>query len=196
MKSFRLLTIVTLLFAPAVVLASTDAGGHEGGWMEKWLSFDPGLFIWTVITFLIVLAILRWKAWGPLMTALNHREQAIEESLAKAAEARQEADQVSRKFDEMIQKAHAESQKIISNGKAAGERLKEEMELAARQKSEEILEKARMQIEAEREKAIKEIQTSVVELSISAASKVLEKNLDTDENRKLVQKTLSEVGQA
>ena len=56
-----------------------DHGGatHEGGWMEKWLSFAPGLFMWTIVTFLIVLFILKWKAWGPLMSALDKREEDI-----------------------------------------------------------------------------------------------------------------------
>ena len=63
-------------------LFATEGSGHgdsvhEGGWMEKWLSFDPGLFMWTIVTFFIVLAILKWKAWGPLIEALDKREEDI-----------------------------------------------------------------------------------------------------------------------
>ena len=53
---------------------------HGGSWIEDWLYPDTGLFFWAVITFFIVFVILRWKAWGPLMAALDAREQQIKES--------------------------------------------------------------------------------------------------------------------
>ena len=63
------LTLTGFLFASGG--AEHASKTHEGGWMEKWLSFDPGLFMWTIVTFLIVLFILKWKAWGPLIDALD-----------------------------------------------------------------------------------------------------------------------------
>ena len=57
---------VSAICTCGLILASEGSGQagsvHEGGWMEKWLSFDPGLFMWTIVTFLIVLMILKWKA--------------------------------------------------------------------------------------------------------------------------------------
>ncbi len=63
---------------------SKASASHDGVWLEKWLSFDPGLFMWTIVTFLIVLFILKWKAWGPLMTALDKREEDIKNALSAA----------------------------------------------------------------------------------------------------------------
>ena len=169
---------------------------HEGGWMEKWLSFDPGLFMWTIVTFLIVLFILKWKAWGPLMSALDKREEDIKNALSAADRAKEDAEKASQDYEELIKKAHSESQQIISNSKTAGEKVKNDIESAAKEKAEEMIEKAKIQIEAESQKAIQEIKSSVVDLSIEAATKILEKNLDSEDNRKLVDQTLDSMGQA
>ena len=76
------LTLSSFLFPSGV--ADHTSTAHEGGWMEKWLSFDPGLFMWTIVTFLIVLFILKWKAWGPLMSALDKREEDIKNAVERA----------------------------------------------------------------------------------------------------------------
>ena len=183
-----------------VVLASEGSkhgnSAHEGGWMEKWLSFDPGLFMWTIVTFLIVLTILKWKAWGPLMNALDKRAEDINNALLVADRAKEDAEKASQDYEELVQKAHAEAQQIIADSKAAGERVKNDIESVARENAEEMIGKAKTQIEAESQKAIQEIKSSVVDLSIEAAEKIIEKNLDSEDNRKLVDQTLDSMGQA
>ncbi len=164
--------------------------------MEKWLSFDPGLFMWTIVTFFIVLFILKWKAWGPLMSALDKRAEDIKNALSAADRAKEDAEKASQDYEKLVQKAHAEAQQIIANSKAAGERVKNEVESAAKEKAEEMIGKARELIEAESQKAIQEIKSSVVELSIGAAEKIIEKNLDSEDNRNLVNQTLDNIGQA
>ena len=191
------LTVSAISFC-GFLLAAGDHGdsAHEGGWMEKWLSFDPGLFMWTIVTFLIVLFILKWKAWGPLMSALDKREEDIKNALLEADRAKENAEKASQDYEELIKKAHSESQQIISNSKTAGEKVKNEIESAAKEKAEEMIEKAKIQIEAESQKAIQGIKSSVVDLSIEAATKILEKNLDSEDNRKLVDQTLDSMGKA
>ncbi len=109
-------------------LFATEGSGHtdsvhEGGWMEKWLSFDPGVFMWTIVTFFIVLAILKWKAWGPLIDALDKREEDIRNALSSAEKAKEEAGKVAEDYEEMIRKAQAEAQKIVAESKVAGEKV-------------------------------------------------------------------------
>ena len=188
------LTLSSFLFPSGV--ADHISTAHEGGWMEKWLSFDPGLFMWTIVTFLIVLFILKWKAWGPLMSALDKREEDIKNALSAADRAKEDAEKASQDYEELIKKAHSESQQIISNSKTAAEKVKNVIESAAKEKAEEMIEKAKIQIESESQKAIQEIKSTVVDLSIEAAGKILEKNLDTEDNRKLVDQTLDSMGQA
>ncbi len=192
--SIILLTLSGILFASGGAEHASQA--HEGGWMEKWLSFDPGLFMWTIVTFLIVLTILKWKAWGPLMSALDKREEDIKSALSAADRAKEDAEKASQDYENLIQKAHAEAQQIISDSKAAGERVKNDIESAARTNAEEILGKAKTQIEAESQRAIQEIKSSVVDLSIEAAEKILERNLDSEDNRKLVDQTMESMGKA
>ena len=186
---------VSAISTCGLILASEGSGnGDTSGWMEKWLSFDPGLFMWTIVTFFIVLAILKWKAWGPLINALDKREEDIREALASAEKARQDAEKASSEYEDMMKKARVEAQQIVADGKAAGERVKNDIESAANDKANEIIEKAKAQIDAERRKAIQEIKSSVVNLSMEAAARVIEKNLDSDDNRKLVDQALEGIG--
>ena len=188
---------VSAISTCGLILASEGSGnGDTSGWMEKWLTFDPGLFLWTIVTFFIVLAILKWKAWGPLINALDKREEDIREALASAEKARQDAEKASSEYEDMMRKAQAEAQQIVSEGKAAGERVKNDIQSTANDKANEIIEKAKAQIDAERRKAIQEIKSSVVDLSMDAAAKVIERNLDSDDNRKLVDQALEGIGQA
>ena len=169
---------------------------HGGGWMEKWLSFDPGLFMWTIVTFLIVLMLLKWKAWGPLMSVLDKRAEDIKNALSAADRAKEDAEKASQDYEKLVQKARIEGQKIIADSKVAGEKVKNDIESVARENAEKMIGKAKTQIKAESQKAIQEIKSSVVDLSIEAAEKIIEKNLDSEDNRKLVEKTLDKIGQA
>ena len=188
------LTLAGFLFASGG--ADPTASAHEGGWMEKWLSFDPGLFMWTIVTFLIVLFILKWKAWGPLMSALDKREKDIREALSSAEKAKEEADKVAEDYDEMIRKAQSEAQKIVAESKATGERVRKEIKETAEKEAREILDKAQVQIDSEKKKAVQEIKSVVVDFSLQAASKVIEKNLESEDNRRLINDTIEGIGKA
>ena len=192
--SFIILTLFSFLIASGG--ADHTAASHEGGWMEKWLSFDPGLFMWTIVTFFIVLAILKWKAWGPLIEALDKREEDIRNALSSAEKAREEADKVAEDYEKMIRKAQAEAQNIVAESKAAGERVREEIKVTAEKEAGDILEKAQKQIQSEKANAIQEIRSTVVEFSLQAASKVIEKNLDSEDNRRLIKETVDGIGKA
>ena len=182
------------------LIASEGSGqsdaAHGGGWMEKWLSFDPGLFMWTIVTFLIVLMLLKWKAWGPLISVLDKRAEDIKNALLAADRAKEDAEKASQDYEKLVQKARIEGQQIIADSKAAGEKVKNDIESVARENAEKMIGKAKTQIEAESQKALQEIKSSVVDLSIEAAEKIIEKNLDSEDNRKLVEKTLDSMGQA
>jgi len=198
MKSSRL--TVSAISISKFLLASGEGGNsdlvHEGGWMEKWLSFDPGLFMWTIVTFFIVLFILKWKAWGPLMAALDKREQDIREALSSAEKAREEADKVAEDYDKMIRKAQSEAQKIVAGSKDTGERIREEIKETAEEEARKILKKAQIQIDSDKEKAVQEIKSVVVDFSLQAASKVIEKNLESEDNRRLINDTIEGIRKA
>jgi F-type H+-transporting ATPase subunit b len=160
------------------------------------LEVHGGLLAWTVLTFVLLLVVLKKVAWGPILDALEARENEIKDALNAAEKAREEAERVSGDYEDSIRKAQAEAQQIISDAKTAGEKVKLDLEAIASVKADEIIEKAKTQIDAERIKVISEIKTVAVEISLSAAAKVIEKNLDSDDNRKLVNEALEGIGQA
>ena len=160
------------------------------------LEVHGGLLAWTVLTFVLLLVVLKKVAWGPILDALEARENEIKEALNAAEKAREEAKRVSSDYEDAIRKAQAEAQQIISDAKTAGEKVKLDLEAVASEKADEIIEKAKAQIDAERIKVISEIKAVAVEISLSAAAKVIEKNLDSDDNRKLVNEALEGIGQA
>lgn len=164
--------------------------------MEQLVRFDPGLIFWTWITFFVVLAILAWKAWGPMINALERREASIHGALEAAEKARQRSEELTAKVEEEIRLSRHEAQQIIIEARAAAEEVRGELEEVAKKKADELVAKARDQIGAERERALHEIRTTVVDLSLSLAGKVIERNLTTEDNKKLVEESLRQIGKA
>ena len=159
-------------------------------WFNEWFLPDPGLFIWTVITFLIVLAILRWKAWGPLMKTLDARAKQIEDSLSKAEKVTAEAEQQAEKNEEILNAARKEAQGIIGQAREAGDNLKNKLEADGKEQYQSLLLKAKEQIESEKQKALNEIKTTVVDVAIKASEKVIKRNLNNDDNKKMIEETV------
>jgi len=169
------------------------AGGNDATWMTSWIQPSPGIFIWTVITFLIVLAILKWKAWGPLMQALDERQESIKNALDAASQAKEEAQKVSSEYEQMIVKAESKKQQILAKAKQEADALSSKKEAEADEKCNAMLEKAKKEIEAEKSKALKEIKTVAVSLSIDTASKIIRKNLDSADNRKIAEEMIDNI---
>jgi len=195
MKLFSKINLTSSLLLVGVLNASSEGADHSNAnWLESWIMPDPGIFLWTIVTFLIVLFILKVKAWGPLVEALEKREKQVKDSLKAAEKAIADAERVSDDYEKTVLKAQAEAQQIISDAKTAGEKVKLDLEMVANEKADQIIEKAKAQIDTERVRVINEIKTVAVEISLSAATKVIEKNLDSDDNRKLVNEALEGIG--
>src|SRR5690242_2651663 len=93
---------------------------------------DPGLFIWTIVTFLILLALLSKFAWTPLLTALQARQDRISQSLDEAKRAQDEMERLRRESSDIIRQAHVEANSIVSASRTDAERLREETKQKAR----------------------------------------------------------------
>ncbi len=164
--------------------------------MEQLVRFDPGLIFWTWVTFFIVLAILARKAWGPMINALDKREADIRDALAKADQAKIEAEELGVKYEEQLQAGRKEAQQLVADSRSAAKKLQADLEKDARRQADELLASAREQISAERDRALRDIQATVVDLSVEIAGKVLERNISTADNRKLADETLRRIGKA
>ena len=172
---------------------SAESGGS---WLDKWLTVDTGLLYWTILTFFVLLLILRWKAWGPLMDALDVRARKISESLDKAEKVTAEAEQQVQKNEEILTNARKEAQDIISKARDAGDKLKQKLEEDGKEQYNNMLENAKNDIDAEKQKALGEIKNTVVDIAIKASEKVIKRNLNDDDNKKMVEETVDEFKRA
>ena len=90
------------------------------------VQLDPGLFVWTILTFLLLLTVLTKFAWKPLLKMLKDREDLIRTSLEDAEKAQTELAKLNAEGEEIINKARAEAQEILSQGKSSAVKMKEE----------------------------------------------------------------------
>lgn len=150
-------------------------------------AINPGLIIWTLVVFGILLFILSKTAWPAILKAAEEREVRIRAQLEAAEKANAEAQRLLGEYQDRLHEAKAEAQEILAAGRQAGERLREELVAKGRAEQEELLERARREITLERDRAVAELRREAVELSIAAAGKVIERNLDSAADRKLVQ---------
>jgi len=158
------------------------------------VQLDPGLYVWTILTFLLLFFLLTKFAWKPLLKALAEREEKIRSSLEKADEAQQKLERLGAEGEEIIGKARAEAQSIVSDGKKASEKVRGEIETKAKEKANTIVAQAEKQITAEKEKAISDIRSEVAALSIQIAEKLIRKNLSKKDNMTLIKESLDKAG--
>ena len=157
------------------------------------VQLDPGLFVWTILTFLLLLTVLTKFAWKPLLKMLKDREELIRSSLEDAEKAQTELAKLNAEGEKIINKARAEAQEILSQCKSSAETLKDETLKDAKEKAKVIADNAEKQILVEKEKAIEEIKSEVVNLSLSVAEKLIKKNISVEDNKALIDESLSQV---
>jgi F-type H+-transporting ATPase subunit b len=189
----RLLSILTLTFA-ALPAAAQEAAQEEP--RRGLLDPHAGLMFWTLLIFVALWLVLRKYAFPAIFAAVEARERALEEAIASAKRDREEAAKLLEEHRRQIDAARADAQRLIAEGAKAGEKIRTEMIEAARHQQQEILDRARQEIGIERDRAIAELRREAVELAIRGASKVIERNLDDDTNRKIVEDFLGELQKA
>ena len=147
---------------------------------------DPGLFIWTILTFLVLLALLTKFAWKPLLAALQARQEGILRSLDDAKRAHEEMDRVKRESAEIIRQAHVEASSIVSNSRTDAERVREETKQKARAEAAAIVAAAERQIESEAIRARDDVRRDAADLAVAIASKLIRRNISVEDNRVMI----------
>ena len=173
------------LVEAAPLLAQEEHGEAAGG--GGLFSINPGLVIWTWVIFLILLFVLRKWAWGPILGALETREKRIQEALDGASRDREEANRLLAEQRKLLDESRDQAQHILADSRKAGERVRAELLEEGRRQREQIVERAKEDIERERDQALETIRREAVDLSISAAGRVLQREVDSSENRRLVE---------
>ncbi len=157
------------------------------------VQLDPGLFVWTILTFLVLLGVLAKFAWNPLLKMLKDREELIRSSLDDAEKAKVELERLNVEGQDIVNKARSEAQTILAEGKTAASKMKDETLNAAKDQAKVILTEAKKHIRIEKDKAISEIKSEVVDLSLSVAEKLINKNISREDNQALIDESLKNV---
>jgi len=168
--------------SPIVLLA-------EGGLIDP----QPGLALWTLITFLVVAAFLRWKVWGPLMEVIDEREKSIQDALDGARKEREAADKLLAEQQAAIVEARKEAAELVRKNRAEVEAFKAELMAKAKAEADHLLDTARKQITDEKRKAIAEIRVQAVDLALAAAARVVSAKMDDESHRGLAEEFIRSV---
>ena len=157
------------------------------------IKVTPGLMIWTIVCFVIVLFVLRRYAFGPIQKAIDERRERIRQALDEADNARAEARRLLEEHRSLIGKARSDAEEILAEARRVAEsqraRVKEETE-ADRQRR---LGETKRQIEAETRRALEQIRAEVADLTVVAASKVTGKVLDKRDHKRLIEEAVGEL---
>jgi F-type H+-transporting ATPase subunit b len=154
---------------------------------------DPGLYIWTIATFLILLVLLAKYAWGPLLAALERRQDAIRKSLDDAQQAKQELERLHVESRKILAEARVQADTILSQTRSDASRLRDELKQKAQGEAAGVVKNAERQIEMETARALQQIRNEAVDLSIAIASKLLERNVSKEDNERLIEETFKQI---
>ena len=176
----------------SLVLLLQEPGGEQG---FTPFSINSGLIFWTILVFGLLLVVLWRLGWPALLKSVEDRERRIQQQLDEAERARAEATRLLEEHKRTIAAARNEAQELVAKARAVAEKERETLLAKAREEYEQLLARARKEIGVEKEKAILELRREAVDLSIAAASKLIEAKLDTDANRRLVMDYLATLEQ-
>jgi F-type H+-transporting ATPase subunit b len=150
------------------------------------LEVNPGLIVWTIVTFVLLVIVLRVYAWKPLLGALQQREEHVRSSLERAEQARAEAERILEDNRKQLANAGAEASRILAEGRSLGEKLKNELLEQANRQSRKMIDQAKQEIDREKDAALEKLRSEVANLAIGAAEKILDETLDETRHRKIV----------
>ncbi len=154
----------------------------------------PTLIVY-LVNFSILLAVLYYFAYKPLLKAMDQRSDRIRDSLAAADQAREEAASSHAAIEEQLNEARREGQRLLEQAREATERYREEEMGRARQEAEAFVERARTDIQRERDAALDEVRVSFGDLAITAAERVIRRSVDRQAHQELIAQVLDESGE-
>lgn len=153
----------------------------------------PTLIVY-VVNFSILLGVLYFFAYKPLLRAMDQRSERISESLAAADRARDEAANSQAAIAEQLNEARREGQRLLDQAREAAERYREEEMVRARAEAESFVERACTDIQRERDAALDEVRVSFGDLAITAAERVIRRSVDRQAHQELIAQVLEESG--
>ncbi|AGX06581.1 MULTISPECIES: F0F1 ATP synthase subunit B [Bacillaceae] len=175
------------MLASNLVLGAAEGAAHT--------AFNGGDILFQLAMFIILLALLKKFAWGPLMGIMKQREEHIANEIGAAEQSRVEANKLLEEQRSLLKEARTDAQNLIEGAKKQGDVQREEIIAAARAEAERVKESAKLEIDQQKEKAVAAIREQVASLSVLIASKVIEKELSAADQEKLINEYIQEAGE-
>ena len=182
----KLLPVVFLALAAAPLYAAEEAPLSP-------FAGNVGNALWTLVIFAVVIIVLGKFAWGPVLSLLQEREQFIHKSLSDAKHDRDEAEARLKGYAAKLQSAQAEAVAIIEDARRDAERLRDDLRQRAKSEADTMIKNAERQIELQTSRAVQQIRQEAVDLSVTIASKLLQRNISKEDNDKLINDTLKQI---
>jgi F-type H+-transporting ATPase subunit b len=157
------------------------------------LEINPGLIIWTIVTFICLALVLAKFAWKPILKALGDREEKIRGALDEASRAREEAAELIKQNEKNLARAEEEYQRMIREGKVFAEKMKDEIVSKAKQQAQAELTHASEEIQRNIEAAKQQLRSEVADLAIKVTEKILEETLDEKKQKKLMESMMNQL---
>jgi F-type H+-transporting ATPase subunit b len=183
-----------VLALPLSLMAQVAAAQEESHATSGPLVVNGGLVIWTLVVFGLLLFILKKWAWPPMVAAVEAREKALEAMVAEAERNRAESARLLAEHERLVAEARASAHGLLMEARTLAEKERAHAMEKTRQEQEELLARAQREIASERDQAIEEIRREAVDVSLAAASKLIEQRLDSEGDRKLVEEYLTHLG--
>jgi F-type H+-transporting ATPase subunit b len=149
-----------------------------------------------VIVFILLFAVLKKFAWGPILKGLQERENKIKGDLERAEEAAQQAANTLKEYQASLAQAHAEAQKVIDKGRNDAERVGAELKEQTQAEITRMKQRAEQDIRAAKEQALAELYTQTAVLATTVAGKILRREVNPQDQQRLVEESIRELGKA
>ncbi|QJR34383.1 F0F1 ATP synthase subunit B [Gemmatimonas groenlandica] len=179
------------LAALLAVTASPALASEAAEGPPNLLDPNVGVMAWTLVIFVLLMVVLSKFAFKPLFAAVEAREKALEDAIEGAKRDRAAAESLLTQQKAHLETARTEAQQIIADSRATAEKMRTDLLAQTKTQQEEMIEQARRAIEGEKAAAIAALRTEAIDLAIAGASRVVEQNLDSTGNRKIVESFLA-----
>ncbi len=163
--------------------------------MDKLVNdFSAGLFFWQLILFVLLLLLLRKYAWGPILNAVNDREEGIKNALAAAENAKKEMQNVTADSERLLKEARAERESMLKEAREIKDKIVADAKEQSKIEGDKMIKQAQAAIEGEKKAALADIKNQVATLSLDIAEKVIKEQLSSkDRQLKLVEDMLGDI---
>lgn len=197
MKMFSNFWVRTLIGAVLMVGGTYVSYNFHPAFYEKLahqgIFLDLGKTVAYIGVFLILFPLLKSFFFDALTSAIQGRTAELEKTFSEAENLRAEMAQLRKDYEQKIQATEAEARELIQSQIREAQELRQQLMDEANAKAEEMLARARQEIEAEKHQVLTELRLRAVEMTISAAEKLIGENLDSERNRKLVDEFIQKV---